>query len=368
MARYFSRISFFLTLLLGVSLAQYVDPTSRAREDGGRFTGNPYEAEIRQLEAQVYEGEIDPEIVEDYKRLLYELGYEPRIYDENFETALPQTYEEGQWSFRTSPKVADFFGDEYIRVPLGLRYNFSDYFEMSFDLGTYFANPFEDEDDVGLYSLRAGAKYTWIDLADSGWNAAAGLQVDLPTSNAPLVLTDRYARHEPYISISRQFEALPDTLVYLNTTLQFVDESPFDTNPVDPRPRDRLFLRPGFVYYPGGHFRYGFELEYRTNAIHFRDKLSAANLPPVGPDSRLDNRVLASEEVHEITAIPGITWFPNQEFREGFFLPGNWDLGVRLEVPLVEETGENLGVSMRFRWFYDYRKFVLEDIPDRFSP
>jgi hypothetical protein len=66
----------------------------------------------------------------------------------------------------------------------------------------------------------------------------------------------------------------------------------------------------------------------------------------------------AFKQVHEVILSPGITWFPTEEFRQGFFVPGNWDVGFKLDIPLIDETDEDIGVSLRFRWYYDYDTYL----------
>ena len=106
------------------------------------------------------------------------------------------------------------------------------------------------------------------------------------------------------------------------------------------------------------------ELEYRSNVLHFRGSESV----PIGYDGpsddvfRPDNWILAYEDVHEVIAYPGITWFPSKKVREGFLLPGSWDVGLRLKLPLIEETGQNFGISVRFRWHYDYSKYIRKEL------
>ena len=54
--------------------------------------------------------------------------------------------------------------------------------------------------------------------------------------------------------------------------------------------------------------------------------------------------------------------------RDGIFIPGNWDVGIRFKLPVIEETGQDFGISIRFRWYYDYRKLIAQDIPGLFAP
>ena len=287
----------------------------------------------------------------------------PRVYDELFGTELPGRYNEGEWSISLNPKFGDLIDDDYIRFLVGLRYNFSNYFDAFTDLGTYFPNPAGDGERTGLYTWRIGGRYTWYDIFESVYDLATGIETRVPLPNAPTELSDGYSRYTPFFTIGRYLRSEENWLVYLQGKYEFVDGSPFGAEKWGPQPRDRLILKPGFVHYDGGEFRYSLELEYRTNALHFR-KERGNDFGDEGPYS---NRVLASEEVHELIAYPGITWFPDEDMRSRFFLPGNWEIGLRVEVPVIEETGVDWGLSVRFRWYYDYRKAIRKEIRNLFS-
>jgi len=68
------------------------------------------------------------------------------------------------------------------------------------------------------------------------------------------------------------------------------------------------------------------------------------------------------EAVDELIVIPGITWFPTKTVREGVRIPGNWDIGLRVKIPVIDETDEDVNISVRVRWFFDYRKFFREGL------
>jgi hypothetical protein len=289
--------------------------------------------------------------------------FSPRVYDELFDIELPGQYAKGQWSWRLNPRFGDFLDDDHVRVRVGARYNFSNYFDASSDVGFHFPNPLGDGSGSGVHVWRIGARYSWYEVADSRFNLAVGLRADLPLSNAPPGVGDRYARHEPYVSLSRRLTRHPDWLLYFNSSYRIVTDSPFSVSPIEPRPRNQWFLRPGLIWYPGARFRYSLELEYRTNAPAFRDP----NTPLPTPENPSRNWILAHREVHDLILYPGITWFPARHIRDDLFIPGNWDLGLRLRIPLVDETAQGLGLSISFRWYYDYRKILRDSFPDLFA-
>tara|TARA_B110000438_G_scaffold295125_1_gene337631 strand:- start:2814 stop:3293 length:480 start_codon:yes stop_codon:yes gene_type:complete len=148
-------------------------------------------------------------------------------------------------------------------------------------------------------------------------------------------------------------------MFYLSLQYEAVADTPFSANPVIPQPQDRVFVSPGLIYYPGGNFRYAVEFEYRTNALDLRGGIDRPR-GYIGPQTL--EEVRAYETTHELSFYPSITWFPSRETREGLRIPGNWDVSLRLDVPIVEETDEDFGISVRFKWYYNYRKLIYRDL------
>jgi len=332
----------FRIVLLAVAVgavglpAQTVGPHEENQESSPYF-GNPFH-------------KANPESETDRTTLLA-----PRVFHEIFDTDLPGVDADSALQFRLNPKFGDVVRDDYIRWPIGVRYNFNTHLEGQFDYGLYSGNPFGSGDGFGSYEIVPGFKYTMRHLFESDWNLAFGARARLPIADPPVEITDGYARYLPFLSFSRELNRDPAVLGYVNLRYEWVDETPFTAHPVVPQPRDRIFVMPGVIYYPGGRFRYGLELEYRTSAI----SLSASEDRPSDLEGPLtDHQVRAYDTVHELIAHPSITWFPTHKTRQGMRLPGNWDLGMRIDIPLVEETGEDFGLSVRFRWYYNYGKLL----------
>lgn len=330
--------SLLILLLTSISLVGQVVPVPDRKDRTNPYSGNP-----TQLPGEsVDQAEARDSFVDN------------RVYSDLFGIGLPSFFREGQWRLRMNPKFGDFFDDEYVRFPLGVEYSFSNHFEGFLGVGTYFPNPFNSGGDWGSYNMRVGGKYSWWGFADTDYNLSVGFDSKMPWSNPPIEVADGWARHEVYVSASRELSQDPAKLIYLNIAHEFVGTSPFESNPISPRPKDRIFIRPGIIYYPGGNFRYSAELEYRTSILDGRTS------NPLDYEEWVGTReyTRAFDKVHEVIFSPGITWFPTDEFREGFIVPGNWDVGIKLDIPIIEETDENIGVSLRFRWYYDYDQYL----------
>ena len=344
-----------LILLIGRLSAQAVANPYEG-EDEDPFFGNPHEATERaeRDEAYLREWEADGGARDVLDELLA-----PRLYGEVFDTQLPGVDFDGSWRLRLNPKGSDLFGEDYIRWPIGVRYQFNTHLEGQFDLGLYTANPFESGSGSGYYDIEPGFKYTLRKIFATDWNMALGITSQIPIADPPLEVIDGFARYRPYVSFSRALQSSPALMFYFSVKYELVAETPFTANPVIPQPKDRVFFIPGLIYYPGGHFRYGLEFEYRTNAISFSEE-EPRPADYMGPQSVEDVR--AFETTHEYFALPSVTWFPNRKTRAGLRIPGNWDVSLRLEIPIVEETGEDFGLSVRFNWYYNYRKLINRDL------
>ena len=338
--------------------------------DGRGFFDNPNENRERKARAKAYREFYEANLADQFDDAdILKRFFAPRVFGQSFDTNLPSRQARGRWSLRLSPKFSDFLKKEHVRVPVRVSYDFSNWFEAFTDVGTYFSNPFDNGGSSGFYNWRLGAKYSWVGVAGSDYSVAIGAQADMPFSDPPLELKDGYARYEPYLSISKHLPQHQKWLVYLNLAYEFVNRTPFQAKSISPQPRDRQFIRPGAIYYPGGNFRYSVEVEYRTNILDFRNDYTRVDrIPETLPEySRYENWVLAHREVHEVVVHPAITWFPTREVRDGLIIPGNWDLGIRLDLPIIEETREDFGLSVRFRWYYDYRKFIAQDLRNLFN-
>jgi hypothetical protein len=347
-----------LALLAPLQIFSQVNPYEDS-EEANPFFGNPFEPEERRRrEAEETKQATGGEGGREVPR-----HFASRLYHEIFDTELPGVNFDEALDFRFSPKFSDLFGDDYIRWPVGVRYNFNTHLEGHFDLGLYTGNPFGSGDGAGAYSIEPGFKYTLRRIFGSDWNMAFGLRTRLPLADPPIEISDGYARYQPYLSFSRRLRKDPALLGYLNLRYEVVADTPFTAHPEIPQPRDRISVSPGLIYYPGGRFRYGLELEYRTNAwsLSETEKAPEGLSPPLTPVE-----IRAFRSVHELIAYPSITWFPTRETRHGMWIPGNYDIGLRFEVPLVEKTGEDFAVSVRFRWYYNYRKFLQRDLPQMF--
>ncbi len=352
--------------IYSVSFAQNAPtPGKHNRNDNDPFYGNPNE-DPTDLDNLEEEEELELEKVPNTGANTTDLPQDevvdsvinPRIFSDAFNTALPAVFSEGEWHLRLNPKFGDFFGDDYIRTGIGTSYYFSNYFEGFVELQTYFPNPLEGESRVGLSEMEIGTKYSWWNIGASKYNVSLAIRARMPLSNPPVEINDGYARYEPSISVSRKTGNDPATMAYLNIAYEFVERSPFKASPISPIPRDRIFIRPGYIYYPGGHFRYAAELEYRTN-VFGRQRTNKTDY-----NDYIGTReyTMAFKETHEFFISPTVTWFPTEEIRKGLFIPGNWDVSFRLKIPIVEETDQSLGASIRFRWYYDYEQVLTDKL------
>ena len=136
---------YFFALVLGVSILSAQIPVPNRDNKSNPYSGNPNRSNVPP--AQTRQELSEQEEAQDSV-------FDQRVYSDIFSTALPSIFREGEWRIRLNPKFGDFFDDDNVRFPIGVEYNFSDYFEGFVDVGTYFPNPFNSGGSWGTYNLR----------------------------------------------------------------------------------------------------------------------------------------------------------------------------------------------------------------------
>jgi hypothetical protein len=116
---------------------------------------------------------------------------------------LPGFAPSGSFRLYTHPHVSDLVREDYLRVPVGARWQAGEHIELSGELGSYFTHGLGDASGYGLYEGRIGAKYERALPRNVG--LGAGLDVITPLSRPPHGITDGMRHTVPYVSASRAF-------------------------------------------------------------------------------------------------------------------------------------------------------------------
>lgn len=141
---------------------------------------------------------------------------------ELFDTELADTLSKYRLELSFDPKARDFLDEDYVRLPVELRYGLTSNTELYTELESYMPNLLQGEGDFGLAYWRIGGKHQ-LDLNSPYWKAAAGLDLRAPLSDPPPEPVDGYLRVEPYFVIEKELRSISGAHVFANVGYQFVD-------------------------------------------------------------------------------------------------------------------------------------------------
>lgn len=238
-----------------------------------------------------------------------------------FDVVLPETQERGTWRLSFQPRVGDFVGDDYVRVPVGVTYGFNRRTEGEFEVDGYFANPWEDASGAGISNYRLSFKRRWKPTQGSEINAASGVQFVWPEPSSPDQLNQGVNRTSIFMAFSRKVGSRKNYEGILNLSYDFITQSSAGGHIPEDKPQDDFFrIAPGLLHHRGS-ITYG---------------LSAGWAHTV--DGEAANYFLLSPSV--IYELPP-RWLLNT--------PGRWQVGLAVEGRHYSDTYD-AELRVRVRW------------------
>lgn len=254
---------------------------------------------------------------------------------EFFDTMLPGVLQEHNMTLHVSPKFGDLRDEEYMRLPLELRYGLGHSWELSGGLTPFVPNPINTGRDHrwGPGEAKVGARY---DLGSALYffdDTTLGFEMRVPLGNPPVEINDHYTHVRPFVSAARTLRIWPDVTFYANL---LYDRSIMLTDRGPPPPqvirRNIVEISPGLLYKPG---ELGYFGEYRWR--HIREP----------GEWHLE---------HEVRA--GTIWDIPKARTEKWNLPGKWQLELAYKVSHEEGRDTNHGVSARVNWRTSLREVL----------
>lgn len=253
---------------------------------------------------------------------------------EFFDTVLPGVLEERNMTLHFSPKFSDLRDNEFMRLPLELRYGYSAQLELRGGVVPFAPNPVNSGRDRrwGAGEARLGARY---DLGRLGFfdDATVGFDTRVPLGKPPIELNDHYTHVKPFISAARELRAWPDTTFYANLAY---DRSVELTDRGPPPPavvrRNIIEVAPGLLFRPS---ELGYFAEYRWRHISEPGEWHLGH------------------EVHF-----GAIWDVPLARSRQWNLPGKWQVELGYKITLEEGRDRNHGLAARVNWRTSLREVL----------
>ncbi len=143
---------------------------------------------------------------------------------------LPLLDPNGRVEVSVRPRLGDLFHKGYFRVPVGARWQVTDYFEMTTELSNYFSQGDAGSEGSGISGMSIGGKFEHVlpSLNEDGFSV--GLDYRTPFRHSPLVFTDGYRHVQPYIAATRRIFPKYRLLGYANLAANFFQHTNLPSN------------------------------------------------------------------------------------------------------------------------------------------
>lgn len=253
---------------------------------------------------------------------------------EFFDTVLPGVLEERNMTLHFSPKFSDLRDNEFMRLPVELRYGYSDKLELRGGLVPFTPNPINRGRDHrwGPGEATLGGRY---DLGKLSFfdDTTLGLDTRVPLGKPPIELNDHYTHVKPFVSAARQLETWPDTTFYANVSydrsVELTDRAP---PPPEVMRRNIIEVAPGLLFRPS---ELGYFAEYRWRHITEPNEWHLAH------------------EVHF-----GAIWDVPLSRSRSWNLPGKWQVELGYKITHEEGRDRDHGIAARVNWRTSLREVL----------
>ncbi len=262
-----------------------------------------------------------------------------------FDTVLPTTLMHRNLSLDFQPKFSDVRSEEFIRIPLEVRYDVSDYDQLLFGLTPFIPNPFNDgyNHRWGLGQAVLGFRH---DLDNGLWfldQATIGIETRIPLGKPPIDLNEGYTHVQPYLTGTRRLN-WAHTKYFMALSYDREIRTEWRDRPTDPRVlrQNILEFTPGIIYKPDV-YGYFFEYEFR----HYGE-----------PDGA---HLSHGEKL-------GVIWDVPLERSKNWKVPGRWQ--IELAAKVVEEEGHDIsyGLVTQIRVRTTLHEVLSSDLAHRLTP
>lgn len=244
------------------------------------------------------------------------------------ENDLPPTEPKGSLSIEVEPSFQDALEEDFVRVPVRLRYGFTDNFEAFIGASAFFANPSGDAEGNSISAILFGAKYRWHDSLNpfDTIDVATGVDVSISVRDEPAQVADGLHRIEPFIVFSRPSDLIPNLTYFLNLGFDIaIDGGISGVAEFGENSETSAVLSPG-AYYNWGRFVFAVRFDY-------------------------ENDTWAGGETETLFIEPGFRYaIPTKV--TSWLIPGEWIAGASIRRGLLDAS-EETEYALTLEWDVD---------------
>ena len=145
--------------------------------------------------------------------------------EEVFQSELVYPQEKGELQFTLVPQVRKG-GDRTRWIgELVLEYGLTDALQVELEWPAFQrVDPEDGESTAGTGDLELGLKYSWMNMAETGFHSAVGVGLGLPTGDQERGLGEGKTGVEPFVALAWDPARLEDFQIFLHTGLEIEKE------------------------------------------------------------------------------------------------------------------------------------------------
>jgi hypothetical protein len=143
---------------------------------------------------------------------------------ELFESELVYPQEKGELQVGVFPRFEKNSGTERWALTTGLEYGLSDAFQVEIEWLAYqhLANR-DEKSNSGVGDLELGARYVWMNIAESHWHSSVGFELGIPTGDEEQDLGEGDTAYSPFFILASDFPQFHDMQLAVHAGTEFED-------------------------------------------------------------------------------------------------------------------------------------------------
>jgi hypothetical protein len=219
------------------------------------------------------------------------------------ETVYPQ--EQGEVQIQISPTFSEGDNRNLFQIPLALEYGITDSWQVEVAWDAHVSrNPTNGATTRGPGDFEIATKYSFMNIKESNFHAAVGLEIGISTGDINKELTEGFNEYEPFLILAKDFPELNNSQVFTRVSVGFVDRTQNHNDPTEDEAEANEFSWNVGFFVPVGPIRLTTEFNWETNEWH------------------------NSGDENQIYLTPGVVWD----------LPGSWEWGVGSPIGLNDKS------------------------------
>jgi len=157
--------------------------------------------------------------------------------------------------FSTAPEFDMTDCGDLFTFPFSIKYGTTDSWKVSLEWDAYeHYDPIGGAATNGFGDLTLGTKYSFMNLSQTSFHLAIGVDVEFPVGQVNKQLSDGYMEYEPYFLLAKDFAKLAHLHFYVQTGINFRDTVRHHSDrSLDSQATNSLDIYAGF-YIPVGDF------------------------------------------------------------------------------------------------------------------